>query len=167
MNNYLLSSRLNDVYYIDDMFSDDFINKIIIMKKDCDRDITSFNMQATRYRFISEEVANIILTKLRCLTDFNFTKVMPSMRIIDYPLGGYIKPHTDGYQIDENKKQTTHTFIIYLNDCESGTDFLDKQCNVIASAASKKGNILVFKHDLLHSSQNYNDKRIILRGDLY
>ena len=73
-------------------------------------DTASQNMAATRRFFESEKLGQALLARLP--KSLGYTRVMPAMRFIEYDVGGYIRPHTDGVMFDKVQTQTntyTHT----------------------------------------------------------
>lgn len=98
--------------------------------------------------------------------------LIEQLRYITYPSGGYIGPHTDGVRVCPlTFKQTTMTMILYLQDSETGeTKYLmgDKtNYTEVCGITPKKGNMLLFQHQLLHMGDGVgNEGKILLRGDI-
>jgi hypothetical protein len=56
-----------------------------------------------------------VSTKVAC------TEALPHMRILAYnDVGGDLPPHTDLSRTDTHGRKSTHTFLLYLADCEHG-----------------------------------------------
>lgn len=161
----------NNIVYLHGLFTNDELELIVQKKDECIKDKVSYNMMADRYFFNSIDIAKMIFEKIK--TCHESSCVLPNMRIIYYNNGGYIAPHYDGYQIDpNNSKESTHTFLLYLNDCEKGegdTEFLESltDTTVVASITPKKGSILIFPHKTAHQGQCVGKEKILLRGDFY
>lgn len=155
------------VHCIDNFIPNELLSKIENHMNDSFVDKNSLNMMATRYRFISPEIASNLAILCKQFLDIN--KVMLDMRIIDYDVGGDIKIHHDGYQVEDNLV-STHTFILYLNDSENEgtTDFftgLDGE-KCWCSIKPKRGKMIIFKHKIAHKGQIVYNKKTLLRGDM-
>lgn len=75
--------------------------------------------------------------------------------------------HRDGYFIQKsnNDMKTFYTFIIYLNDVESGGETIFPFINI--KIKPKKGNILIFPHSEVHGGlEIISGEKKILRGDI-
>lgn len=53
----------------------------------------------TRRFFESERLGEALLARLP--KTLGYSRVMPAMRFIEYDIGGYIRPHTDGVMFDK------------------------------------------------------------------
>ena len=135
----------------------------------------SRNMHCDRYFFESEAMAARVLAGLvRAGLGGRFSRVLPSMRVLDYPSGGYIRPHTDGVQWDAaTASPTTTSFLLYLADSrETGaTNFLAAKhegAEVLATCRPRRGSLLVFPHAVPHEGLGVGaEGKLVLRGDLY
>eukprot|EP01124_Arcella_intermedia_P017118 TRINITY_DN2380_c0_g1_i1.p1 TRINITY_DN2380_c0_g1~~TRINITY_DN2380_c0_g1_i1.p1 ORF type:complete len:130 (-),score=14.81 TRINITY_DN2380_c0_g1_i1:97-486(-) len=129
-------------------------------------------MYARRHWFDSPEVAQRIQERLP--SPLAIRRVLSDLRFIDYPLGGFIAPHTDGTRVDkETLQSSTHTFLLYLSDAVEGegeTEFLEdlQSCKVVASVVPKAGWLLVFPHSIPHQGNCVGGSgKLLLRGDMY
>ena len=99
--------------------------------------------------------------------------VFQHIRFLKYERkGGVLPPHVDLCRVDEKSGQrSTHTFILYLTDCESGggTALLEhlKTPKVLAVAQPKRGRALIFPHNTPHSGLEVDCvPKILLRGEV-
>ena len=79
-------------------------------------------------------------------------------RFLEYSkAGSSLSPHTDGTKVcDDTQKRSTHTLLLYLNDCvEGGETLLLSHCGpgarVLHATQPIRGRILVFPHDTPHA----------------
>lgn len=90
---------LGRAFYLHGLFPEEFLDELLAWRSRVACDRASGNMLARRYHFTSEEVATTLLDGLRRsgVADVcGYSRVIPVVRVIDYPSGGYIAPHTDG-----------------------------------------------------------------------
>jgi hypothetical protein len=108
--------------------------------------------------------------------------VLSYMRFLEYDdVGGNLDVHTDGNKICEDTgKQSTHTMLLYLSNCEMGgeTKLLDKESNAIQTDQKTKyvvieavkpvvGRILLFPHATLHEGAPTVDvPKLCLRAEV-
>lgn len=99
--------------------------------------------------------------------------VFPHMRFLHYAYPGTsLAPHVDLCRVDsETGKRSTHTFILYLQDCESGgeTALLDdlSGTSTLALVEPRKGRLLLFPHSCPHEGkQVVTVPKILLRGEV-
>ncbi len=112
---------------------------------------------------------------------------MQFMRFLSYSRpGGYLPPHVD-LSRTSNGLRSTHTFILYLQDCVAGgeTALLHSippcpsdpgaRCSmtncdesfVLALVTPKRGRLLLFPHDCPHEGRETVDvPKTLLRGEL-
>ena len=99
--------------------------------------------------------------------------VFQHIRFLKYERkGGVLPPHVDLCRVDEKSGQrSTHTFILYLTDCEEGggTALLEhlKTPKVLAIAQPKRGRALIFPHGCPHSGLEVDCvPKVLLRGEV-
>ena len=98
--------------------------------------------------------------------------VFKHLRFLHYERsGGILPPHVDLCRVDEvSGKRSTHTFILYLTDCESGggTALLTqlKDPETIVSVQPKRGRVLLFPHLCPHSGELTDSSKLLLRGEV-
>ena len=65
--------------------------------------------------------------------------------------------------------RSTHTFLLYLNDCAGGETALLETLRgaCLAAVAPRRGRLLVFPHDRPHEGRPTGGKKLLLRGELY
>lgn len=64
------------------------------------------------------------------------------IHLIDYEEGGYQEEH-------DHKRTETHSFILYLNDCDTGYTVFEKSVRI----KPEKNKLVVFGSDLKHSGE--------------
>lgn len=101
------------------------------------------------------------------------TSVFNHLRFLYYfQKGGLLPPHVDLCRIDDSSgERSTHTFILYLEDCnEGGGTALLQHLNdpkVLAVAKPKKGRALIFPHLCPHQGLEVDSvPKILLRGEV-
>jgi hypothetical protein len=164
-------------FIIDDCITDDFINKlmgvynnipIIHGVKDTCND-RKYICDSTNW--ISSCFTKIFgFYSIKCL-------VYPQMRFLIYQnLGGFAPPHIDLSRTNEFGLTSTHTFILYLTDCEMGgeTNLLlniptkSTSTSVIESIKPKKARLLLFPHNCPHEGMSVKSlPKILLRGECH
>ena len=98
--------------------------------------------------------------------------VFGHIRFLDYTeSGGTLPPHVDLSRTDKRTGlRSTHTFILYLTDCEDGggTALLQqlKDPKVLAIAQPKRGRALIFPHNCPHSGLEVTSPKLLLRGEV-
>lgn len=100
--------------------------------------------------------------------------VFPQMRFLHYAHSGSIlAPHVDLCRIDSpTGKRSTHTFILYLCDCQIGGETallqgLTDQTS-LAVVEPRRGRLLLFPHSCPHEGREVVDvPKILLRGEVY
>ena len=114
----------------------------------------------------------------------SLVRVFPHMRFLHYTSSGTVlAPHIDLCRVnpfsrpsDKQKPEhrSTHTFILYLTDCETGgeTSLLeevtaDGSARTLAKVSPRKGRLLIFPHQTPHEGMEVVDvPKILLRGEL-
>jgi hypothetical protein len=164
-------AHLPTAYYLHGLFEEDFLDLLTRLAENLPGDTASNNMSATRRFFSSEKFGEALLARLpRCL---GYSRVMPAMRFIEYEVGGFIRPHTDGVMFDDvSKQQTTTTFLLYLQDTptEGSTNFLDAVADgtLLHTISPRRGSILLFPHNTPHEGSGVGaERKVLLRGDLF
>ena len=101
------------------------------------------------------------------------SSVFQHMRFLHYDrAGGILPPHVDLCRVDgASGLRSTHTFILYLTDCEhgGGTALLKelRDPKVIAVAQPKRGRALIFPHLCPHSGlEVISAPKLLLRGEV-
>ncbi|KAL7527796.1 hypothetical protein ACHAXR_002137 [Thalassiosira sp. AJA248-18] len=99
--------------------------------------------------------------------------VFQHIRFLNYEKpGGILPPHVDLCRIDDaSGLRSTHTFILYLTDCEKGggTALLKqlKDPKVLAVSQPKRGRVLMFPHLCPHSGLEVDSApKLLLRGEV-
>eukprot|EP00751_Fragilariopsis_kerguelensis_P002354 CAMPEP_0170814608 /NCGR_PEP_ID=MMETSP0733-20121128/37788_1 /TAXON_ID=186038 /ORGANISM="Fragilariopsis kerguelensis, Strain L26-C5" /LENGTH=435 /DNA_ID=CAMNT_0011172655 /DNA_START=226 /DNA_END=1533 /DNA_ORIENTATION=- len=110
--------------------------------------------------------------------------VFPHMRFLNYSTSGTIlPPHIDLCRADpfcsSSEKQSpnhksTHTFILYLTNCQSGGETSLLECvsadgisDVLATVSPQRGRLLIFPHSTPHEGREVVDvPKILLRGEV-
>eukprot|EP00956_Cyclotella_meneghiniana_P034149 scaffold101910_cov84-Cyclotella_meneghiniana.AAC.1 len=101
------------------------------------------------------------------------TSVFTHLRFLYYfQKGGLLPPHVDLCRIDDlSGERSTHTFILYLTDCnEGGGTALLQHLNdpkVLAVAKPTKGRALIFPHLCPHQGLEVDSvPKVLLRGEV-
>ena len=100
------------------------------------------------------------------------SSVLKHLRFLNYERpGGILPPHVDLCRIDdESGYRSTHTFILYLTDCEHGGGTALLQClkhpEVISIAKPRRGRVLIFPHLCPHSGLETVSPKLLLRGEV-
>lgn len=105
--------------------------------------------------------------------------VFPHMRFLNYKEeGGELLPHVDLTKVDSiTGRRSTHTFILYLRDCEHGGETsLLKQLSsngpkdyheIIQQISPRRSRLLVFPHACPHQGMKViSTPKILLRGEI-
>lgn len=111
-------------------------------------------------------------------------RVFPHMRFLNYASSGTVlPPHIDLCRINpfcrpsdnqNPKHRSTHTFILYLTDCQTGGDTnlleevtADGSAACLANVSPRRGRLLIFPHLTPHEGTEVVDvPKILLRGEL-
>ena len=139
------------------------------------------------------KVLNTFLTSDTEWNDKYYNKVSSYFRFMKYENGGQHFPHYDSnYKIPNTDKETTHSLVMYLDDCEDGelvfchdnrgdlkerlasNDIFQLDWNkqvteeeIYFKFKPKAGSIIIFPHELCHSVLPFTgEERRIIRGDL-
>ena len=109
---------------------------------------------------------------------FKLKGLFKNLLFYKYNVGEYFKEHYDGDKIDGNKK-SFFTLLIYLNDDFEGgeTNFIHydrkiikkklKQDKILTPIIPKKGQLLIFKHNILHEGCIIKSgEKLVLRSDI-
>jgi len=101
------------------------------------------------------------------------SSVFKHIRFLTYEKpGGVLPPHVDLCRVeDASGVRSTHTFILYLTDCDhgGGTALLEslKDPQVIAVAQPKRGRAIIFPHGCPHSGLEVSVvPKVLLRGEV-
>mmetsp|Transcript_3391 Transcript_3391/g.6342 ORF Transcript_3391/g.6342 Transcript_3391/m.6342 type:complete len:697 (+) Transcript_3391:2195-4285(+) len=103
----------------------------------------------------------------------------PAMRFLHYDTpGSVLPPHVDLTKVDViTQKRSTHTFILYLHDCEHGgetallkelsPDGPSAHHEVVAQVKPKRGRLLLFPHICPHEGKEViSTPKLLLRGEV-
>ncbi len=101
-------------------------------------------------------------------------QVFPHMRFLDYSIvGTTLNPHVDICRVDPcSGVRSTHTFIVYLNDCDEGGETclledLSNSSGILASISPKRGRLLLFPHNCPHEGKEVlTVPKLLLRGEV-
>jgi len=111
-------------------------------------------------------------------------KVFPHMRFLNYSVSGAVlPPHVDLCRVNpfcnpsekqNQNNRSTHTFILYLTDCQTGGDTnllervsSDGSAEVLARISPQRGRLLLFPHMCPHEGAEVIDvPKILLRGEV-
>ena len=109
---------------------------------------------------------------------FKLNGLFKHLLFYKYNVGEYFKEHYDGDNIDGDKK-SFFTLLIYLNDNFEGgeTNFIHydrkivkkklKKDKILTPIIPKKGQLLIFKHNILHEGSIIKSgEKIVLRSDI-
>jgi hypothetical protein len=97
----------------------------------------------------------------------------PQMRFLHYAYeGGKLPAHVDLSKTDANGVQSTHTFILYVYDCEGGDTALLQSvqigAQVLASVKPKRGRLLLFPHMCPHEGKPVmKGPKLLIRGEAH
>lgn len=171
--------------YIHGCFEEEILERLRGIMHDVPPSKCSKNMYATRYFFRDAELAAELCARLpRAL---RVEGICSDMRIISYPVGGFIAPHVDGVRVDDvTGRQTTTSFLLYLADIPEGeggeTEFLDRLADwasgdghddgrepvVTRTIVPRAGSILIFPHGSPHQGNGVGSyPKLLLRGDCF
>mmetsp|Transcript_10388 Transcript_10388/g.15551 ORF Transcript_10388/g.15551 Transcript_10388/m.15551 type:complete len:245 (+) Transcript_10388:131-865(+) len=100
--------------------------------------------------------------------------VFPHMRFLNYTdSGSALAPHVDLFKIDcSTGKRSTHSFILYLRDCEEGGETallrdLREDSEILAKVLPRKGRLLLFPHACPHEGGTViSTPKLLLRGEV-
>ena len=101
---------------------------------------------------------------------------LPYMRFLVYTEAGQsLRPHTDAakWGLTRTAGKSTHTFILFLNDCEKGGSTLFVESTKAAAAATplafvapRRGRLLLFPHACPHAGETtVTVPKLLLRGE--
>merc|ERR1719458_597788 len=98
---------------------------------------------------------------------------MPHMRFLHYvEVGGGLPPHVDLSRTGIDGRRSTHTFILYLADCNEGGETVllqrmeDDEAVVIAEVEPRRGRLLLFPHQCPHLARpTVEIPKLLLRGE--
>jgi len=111
-------------------------------------------------------------------------RVFPHMRFLQYSrVGAVLPPHIDLRRVNpfcppsdqhHPRYRSTHTFLLYLNDCTAGGETrlleevtADGSSLALATVSPRRGRLLVFPHVTPHEGMEVIDvPKILLRGEL-
>lgn len=110
-------------------------------------------------------------------------EAMAHMRFLHYSaVGGGLPPHVDLARTDASGQRSTHTFILYLTDCDMGgeTVLLERipeqseaegptsSAPALAAVVPRRGRLLVFPHLCPHLARPVIEvPKLLLRGEMY
>ena len=111
---------------------------------------------------------------------------MPLMRFLHYPsTGGSLPAHVDLPRVVDGGLRTTHTFLLYLTDCELGGETLmlkakpgdaklagaggvaSGERQTLASSPPRRGRLLLMPHACPHSAAPViSAPKLLVRGEM-
>lgn len=102
-------------------------------------------------------------------------QVFPHMRFLDYSIvGTTLNPHVDICRVDPRTGvRSSHTFIVYLNDCVEGGETcllqdMSHSSEILARVAPKRGRLLLFPHNCPHEGKEVRTvPKLLVRGEVY
>lgn len=103
------------------------------------------------------------------------SEALAHMRFLHYAeVGGALPPHVDLARTDISGRRSTHTFILYLADCEAGGETVllermdDTKEAVLAEVRPCRGRLLLFPHLCPHLARpTVEVPKLLLRGEMY
>jgi len=129
-------------------------------------------VQAARNASIKECSESTSTTNSTVVKD-SPSSVFKHIRFLTYEKpGGVLPPHVDLCRVDDaSGVRSTHTFILYLTDCDhgGGTALLEslKDPQVLAVAQPKRGRAIMFPHSCPHSGLEVSVvPKVLLRGEV-
>ncbi len=185
-------------YVVDNAFSAEYMNDLDVLRKDLELD---FKRPTCARRFFKEWGGNPheqgrhtengwvgrgLEGAFRRLGLPFFA--MPWFRFLEYSTGGCMDKHTDGsntHTIEGKTVRSTHTMLVYLQDCDDGGEtalfqkkekqkkaLAKKQKNfvpkLIVNVKPKKNRLLIFPHPCLHEGCIVRlQRKVCLRAELY
>mmetsp|Transcript_31467 Transcript_31467/g.69125 ORF Transcript_31467/g.69125 Transcript_31467/m.69125 type:complete len:436 (+) Transcript_31467:1-1308(+) len=122
-------------------------------------------------RFALADIVQAALTRAKCgLADSVY--VFPHMRFLNYDEpSAWLAPHTDLSRTESiSGRKSTHTFILYLTDCDEGgeTALLSDavSCEVVAEVEPRRGRLFLFPHECPHEGiEVISTPKLLLRGE--
>lgn len=96
------------------------------------------------------------------LGKWNLFSLNPMFRICKYENGGKFESHYDGFYVQDKENRSFKTFMIYLNDNDAGTTFIDKNITI----KPKMGSCVIFNHYILHRGERVIGEKYIMRSDI-
>ncbi|KAF7324047.1 P4Hc domain-containing protein [Mycena kentingensis (nom. inval.)] len=133
---------------------------------------------------IEEDVVRVLrhgARRVRMKQKWRMVRMNERLRYLRYPIGGFFRPHVDGYYEDEEKGlRTFYTVQIYLPSDATGspesfkpagggaTRFWSNDEDDYADVEALPGRVLVFQHDdLLHTGQEVTSGvKCAIRSDI-
>jgi len=121
-----------------------------------------------RILHVNQELADLYWGKLKPFCSDSIGNSDPlglneMFRFYKYTVHQRFKKHRDGSYIRNDREYSLQTFMIYLNDEFEGGNTLFEEVNI----RPKKGDLLVFKHELKHEGQKIvSGTKYVLRTDV-
>lgn len=170
-------------FYIDEFLSDESIDRVARLWQDLPSEIGKKKNPhipcSTRSYFcdstgwIATALTNVLRGQGQWDTDELF--VWPHMRFLSYEQpGAVLAPHVDLCRAHphETTKRSTHSFLLYLTDCDEGGDtvLLESLTSnaILARVRPTKGRLLVFPHDCPHRGDEVlSVPKLLIRGEVF
>jgi hypothetical protein len=173
--------------YIDDAVSEPFLQFLeelhadTPMAEECDIKKKKKNRVCSLRHYFCDSENAVCNTLKNCIENALPKKAVtfPAMRFLHYDTpGSVLPPHVDLTKIDSiTQKRSTHTFILYLHDCEHGGETaLLKELSpdgplahheIIAKVKPKRGRLLLFPHACPHEGKVViSIPKLLLRGEV-
>mmetsp|Transcript_11254 Transcript_11254/g.20906 ORF Transcript_11254/g.20906 Transcript_11254/m.20906 type:complete len:568 (-) Transcript_11254:1366-3069(-) len=167
--------------YIDNSFSEAFLQQLSELLLSI-QPVMAEKTTCSARRYLCD-TTNAILNSLEQVVQYspnNLSVVYPFMRFLSYEeQGGYLAPHVDLSRTDFSGHVSTHTFILYLEDCDQGgeTSLLTLAKNfgqhgnvpaeyILSTVRPKRGRLLLFPHACPHEGrETIAVPKRLLRGE--
>lgn len=106
--------------------------------------------------------------------EYKTIQFFPHMRFLHYSIvGTTLNPHVDICRVDADSGiRSTHTFILYLHDCNDGGETclleqLSGASKVLACVSPRRGRLLLFPHNCPHEGRQVQSvPKLLLRGEV-
>ena len=99
--------------------------------------------------------------------------IFPHMRFLTYEqAGANLARHIDLCRIDDSGNRSSHSFLLYLHDCEQGGETLllqdiQSSTQILGSVKPRKGRLLLFPHICPHEGNAViSTPKVLIRGEV-
>lgn len=168
-------------YTIDNGISDDQIDYLIELHRQIPVDLTQKPKAGlcSERSYVCDASGRIqkALTEAIIHSGLEYTTIrfFPHMRFLHYSIAGTtLNPHVDICRVDpDSGMRSTHTFILYLYDCQEGgetclLDQLSGPSKVLACVSPRRGRLLLFPHNCPHEGRQVQSlPKLLLRGEVF
>lgn len=171
-------------FFIDGSFDKSSIDGLISLWEEIPVDFSS-SKQNISNKLCSErsyfcdtdgQIGQLLANAIRKHMSVSEVEVWPHMRFLHYSQpGSVLAPHIDLCRVDLSGRRSTHTFILYLHDCEVGGETLllegmtgNTQNTALARVSPRRGRLLLFPHNCPHKGEEVKSiPKILLRGEVF